>query len=186
MPQGAVRKPSHFLTTREVARLFETAGVARTERSITNWCLPNRTGIARLDCYFDPNERKYFITPESVNQAIGEEQAKAARTAPQPAPEPSNPEPPNRAESSARSKTAANDTDESSDDLRSLRQENLDLKITNRAKDMFIDQLQSERAAFAAERQTYVDKLLSSNHRVGQLEARMLQLSEGDSAEKAG
>ena len=74
------RKINHTLTVREVARMFEAAGVARTERSITNWCQASRTGIARLDSYFDPNERKYFITPESVNRAIQEEQSKAART----------------------------------------------------------------------------------------------------------
>ena len=65
---------------REVARLFEAAGVGRTERSIVNWGQPNKKGIARLDSYFDPNERKYFITPQSVEQAIAEEKAKAAKT----------------------------------------------------------------------------------------------------------
>jgi len=66
-----IRKPSEpkeycTLTVREVARLFEAAGVARTERSITNWCQPNKMGVARLENYFDPNERKYFISPKSV------------------------------------------------------------------------------------------------------------------------
>jgi hypothetical protein len=59
--------------------MFEDAGVARTERSITNWCQLNAQGIARLDAYYDPNERKYFITPQSVELAIAEEKAKAAR-----------------------------------------------------------------------------------------------------------
>ena len=54
------------MTVREVARLFEAAGVARTERSITNWCQPNKMGVARLENYFDPNERKYFISPKSA------------------------------------------------------------------------------------------------------------------------
>src|SRR4051794_557737 len=62
----SARKEGHTVTTREAARLFEAAGVARTERSIVNWCQANRTGIARLDAYYDPNERKYFITQESV------------------------------------------------------------------------------------------------------------------------
>ena len=70
------RRENHTLTVREVARLFEAAGVSRTERSITNWCQPNKTGIARLDAYLDPNERKYFITPESVEAAIQEELAR--------------------------------------------------------------------------------------------------------------
>src|SRR5258708_39154213 len=65
VPKPSERKESHTLTVREVARMFEEAGVARTERSIINWCQPNRVGVARLDCYLDPNERKYFITPQS-------------------------------------------------------------------------------------------------------------------------
>ena len=83
---GAMRNTSearenHTLTVREVARLFEAAGVSRTERSITNWCQPNKTGIARLDAYLDPNERKYFITPESVEAAIQEELARKKNAA---------------------------------------------------------------------------------------------------------
>ena len=60
--------------------MFETAGVARTERSIINWCQPNRQGIARLDSYYDPNERKYYITPQSVETAIQEEIQRTKKT----------------------------------------------------------------------------------------------------------
>src|SRR5579859_3233506 len=48
------RRENHTLSVREVARMFETAGVARTERSIINWCQLNGQGQARLDAYFDP------------------------------------------------------------------------------------------------------------------------------------
>ena len=58
---------------REAARKFETVGVARTERIIINWCQPNRQGITRLDSYYDPNERKYYIMPQSVEAVIQEE-----------------------------------------------------------------------------------------------------------------
>jgi hypothetical protein len=49
------RTESHTLTVREVARMFEDAGVARTERSIVNWCHPNKHGVSRLVrlCHFD-------------------------------------------------------------------------------------------------------------------------------------
>lgn len=57
--------------------MFEAAGVARTERSIVNWWQLNPHGVARLDACFDPNERKYFIIPGSVDSAIVEERAKA-------------------------------------------------------------------------------------------------------------
>jgi len=175
--RSGYRKPTHSLTVREVARLFEQAGVARTERSITNWCLPNRDGVPRLDSYFDPNERRYFITPESVRLAIEEEKAKARRA--QTAPPLHQPH--ESAPATDGSPTHAEAPGDRADaEVRQLRQEVLDLKITNRAKDLFIEQLREERAAFAGERQSFIDKLLASNHRQGQLEAQMLQLSKGD------
>lgn len=79
MPHSAERTENHTLTVREVARMFEAAGVARTERSITNWCRATAQGMARLDAHFDPNDRKYYITPQSVERAIAEEKAKMAR-----------------------------------------------------------------------------------------------------------
>ena len=50
-----------------------------------------------------------------------------------------------------------------------LEREIRDLKITNRAKDMFIEQLKGERSGF-------FEKLLSANRTVGQLEAKLHQL----------
>ena len=67
--------------------MFETAGVARTERSIINWCQPNCQGIARLDSYYDPNERKYYITPQSVEAVIQEEILRSNKTNETPASE---------------------------------------------------------------------------------------------------
>jgi hypothetical protein len=45
------RSEHHTLTVKEVSRLFSDAGVPRIERSIVNWCQPNRQGFARL-CLF--------------------------------------------------------------------------------------------------------------------------------------
>ena len=64
------RTENHTLTVREVARLFEQAGVPRTKRSIINWCRLNRHGVARLDSFFDENEGRYYITRQSVNRAV--------------------------------------------------------------------------------------------------------------------
>jgi hypothetical protein len=76
VPNVSERKENHVLTVHSVARMFEDAGVARTERSVTNWCQPDRNGVSRLDCFYDPNERKYYITPQSVERAIEEERSK--------------------------------------------------------------------------------------------------------------
>jgi hypothetical protein len=165
------RKENHILTVREVARMFEAAGVARTERSIVNWCQPNATGIARLDAYLDPNEGKYYITPQSVEAAIKEEQAKFAKTAP-----PSEPFRNEPLASEPAEKPRASRSEGNNEIVAELQKEIMDLKIANRGKDYFIEQLQKERDAFATERNNYVEKLMTFNRKVGELETRLLQL----------
>jgi hypothetical protein len=156
---------------REVARMFESAGVARTERSITNWCQPNRSGIARLDAYFDPNERKYFIAAKSVKQAIEEEKTKTAKGGELSEPAGSIP---NDAEDVLKGRESEPEIDTAS--VRALEQKIFDLSIMNSGKDYFIEQLQKEREGFAQERQGYVEKLMSFNRKVGELETKLLQL----------
>jgi hypothetical protein len=127
--------------------------------------------VAKLDSYFDPNERKYFITPESVEVAVKEEQHRV-----------------NAANTSKNAgvggeerpkQTTENETPTDSAS-RTLRQEIMDLKITNRAKDMFIEQLQKEHEGFALERQGYVEKLMTFNRKLGELETRLNQLESGN------
>jgi hypothetical protein len=172
VPNVSERKENHTLTVREVARLFEVAGVARTERSITNWCQPSRSGIARLDAYFDPNERRYFITPQSAELAIQEEKAKAVKRSNGPSELfgiiPNEPEKPEKHDEDA------SEADPSR--VKELEKENMDLKITNRAKDYFIEQLKGEREIFVQERQGYVEKLMDFNRKVGELETKLLRL----------
>lgn len=64
------------ITVREAARIFEEAGVPRTERAITNWCNQNTRGVTRLDCCYNENERKYYISPQSIERVIVEERRK--------------------------------------------------------------------------------------------------------------
>jgi len=155
----------HTLTVREVARMFEAAGVARTERSITNWCQANKTGIARLDSYFEPNERRYYISLQSVELAIKEEQAKAARTTDSGGHTESLP---NDSETDAGTLSPTKEASVDAD-FRTLEREVRDLKITNQAKDYYIERLEKERESF-------VEKLLMSSHQVGELEAKLFQL----------
>jgi hypothetical protein len=147
------------------------SGVARTERSIVNWCQPNRMGIARLDCYFDPNERRYFITPESVHIAIEEEKARANKGhAPSSGPGVGE-EPRVSAKNHPRFTDGRVPND--SEEVTELRKEIMDLKITNRGKDMFIEQLSKERTDF-------VERLIESSRMVGELETKLLQLGGPD------
>jgi len=161
------RKESHTLTVREVTRMFEAGGVARTERSIANWCQVNPQGVARLDAYFDPNERKYFITPQSVELAIAEEKAKAARNTPMaPAGTVQQDTEGGAGDPAANSKAG-------SERAKNLEKEVMDLKILNSGKDFVIQQLRQERDGF-------FQQLLESSRKVGELETRLLQLSAPD------
>jgi len=162
VPQVAERKENHTLTVRESARIFEVAGVARTERSIINWCQPNRQGIARLDSYFDPNERKYYITPQSVEAVIQEEIQRVNKSS-----EPSTSEP--FGTPVAHVKHPGNTSVADEKRLKELEREIFDLQIANRGKDYLIDQLKGERTSF-------FNELLSANRTVGQLETRLNQL----------
>jgi hypothetical protein len=159
VPQGAERKENHTLTVRETARMFEAAGVARTERSVINWCQPNRQGITRLDCYYDPNERKYYITPQSVEAVIQEKIQRVNKS--------------NEVSTSetfgspvAHVKHSGNANVAEDKRLKELEREILDLKIANRGKDYLIDELNKERKSF-------FDQLLHANRTVGQLESKM-------------
>jgi signal recognition particle GTPase len=164
VPQATERKENHTLTVRETARMFEAAGVARTERSVINWCQPNRQGITRLDCYYDPNERKYYVTPQSVEAVIQEEIQRAKKSI-----EPSSSE--DFGNSVTHVKHPRNVTSADSRILQELEREILDLKIANRGKDYLISELNKER-------KTFFDQLLVANRTVGQLETKLNQLDE--------
>lgn len=65
-----------------------------------------------------------------------------------------------------------------SERVRELEREVMDLKISNRGKDFFIEQLKSGYEAFAQERQGYVEKLMTFNCRLDELENKLLQLDQ--------
>jgi hypothetical protein len=174
---GAERTEQHTLTVREVARLFEEAGVPRTERSIINWCQTNHQGVARLDCFFDTNERKYFITPQSVELAIREEQAKQAAsgqaTATRYGTEPVR-----------KSAEDHSSTGQNGEETGALRNKLRDLEITNRVKDQVIGMMEKERDRLMGERENQVRELMVQSHRIGQLETQLLQLNPATQAVK--
>lgn len=175
-PNTSERKENHTLTVREAARMFEHAGVARTERSIINWCHPDQHGISRLDCFYDANERKYFITPQSVERAIEEEQAKIkAGTIPQPSETTQHIPNGGTSERHGREKED-HETVEHTKQAKEFEQEIMDLKITNKAKDYFIEQLQEDRERFVQEREQFVQRLVTQSQTIGELKTQLLQL----------
>ena len=164
------RTESHTLTVREVARIFEEAGVARTERSIINWCQPNPQGVARLDAYYDIEERRWFITRESVQRVIAEERAKSAKhgeslpKAAERVAEPGGLREPNGGGA------ITSDTEPPSERLKELEKKVMDLRILNNGKDFFIEQLRNERGEF-------IQQLVEGSRRIGELETELRQLS---------
>ena len=177
IPNLSERKENHILTAREVTRMFEEASVSRTERSIINWCHPDKHGVSRLDAYYDPNERKYFITPQSVERAIQEEQAKAKTSTMPDASETAQRGLPNGAASAVREREeAGHETFEDRRRVRELEQEILDLKITNKGKDYFLEQLKADRERDAQERAHLTQQLIAQSRAIGELETRLLQL----------
>jgi hypothetical protein len=173
LPKAAAKTEQHTLTVREVARLFESHGVSRTERSITNWCQPNRQGIARLDAFFDENEGRYYITPQSVSLAIEEEKSRNAGA--QNATEIKNAGVPKPAED-PRADTPPPIVEEGR--AKELERQNRDLEITNRMKDAYIEKLESER-------EKHVDKMIGMSRYVGQLETQVMQLGGHASGEES-
>lgn len=159
LPHTPERTDNHSLTVREVAR---------TERSIVNWCQPNPQGLARLDAYFDMNDCRWFITPQSVESAIAEEQAKAAKSGQSPTePVAAIPQSSEVGKDAVRSCPSAG---AGADNSTGVEKELMDLRILNRGKDYFIEQLQKERDAM-------LEKLVSGGHRIGELETRLQQLA---------
>ena len=162
--QVAERKENHTLTVRETARMFEAAGVARTERSVINWCQPNRQGITRLDSYYDPNERKYYITPQSVEAVIQEEIQRSNKSS-----APSTSEPFGSPVAHVKHFTTEKMMPHVEQKVQELEREVQNLKIANEVKDKFIALMKNERTGF-------IDKLITANRAMGQLETKLNQL----------
>jgi hypothetical protein len=165
IPQVAERKENHTLTVRETARMFEATGAARTERSIINWCQPNRQGIARLDSYFDPNERKYYITPQSVEAVIQEEVQRAKKSS-----QPGDSEGFGSGVTHVKHSSAAGGA--ARPDIEELKREVANLKLTNQVKDQFIQVLKTERFEF-------IERLQNASRITGQLETKLNLLDKG-------
>lgn len=179
MPKSAERTDGHTLTVREVARMFEDAGVARTERSIINWCQLNKLGVARLDAYFDPNERRYFITGQSVELAIQEEQAKTAKQSGLTETSDSL-----RKDAEWHSDDSNSSLTRDKEEIEELKREIMNLTITDRVKDHAIKQYEKDRSQFAQERKEYIEQLMTCHRQIGTLETQLLQLNPSRSADE--
>jgi len=129
-----------------------------------------------LDCYFDPNERRYLLTslrnwPSKKNKPKQlknqwNNHLSLAKSFPK--------------DSERRFESTTTHSSSKEREIKSLEQEIMDLKITNKGKDYFIEQLRKEREGFDIERKEYVEKLMNFNRKVGELETKLLTAERAD------
>ena len=164
-PKFKKRTADHNTTVRTAAKSLEASGHPITERTIINWCYPAKHGSAKLDCAWDENLGKYFITQASLEKAIADmptaqpsEQPPILQKDPQSDSE-SDAELPKRKEQSSEEVQKGSESEDtvsveeadqpppsgnnSNAELRELRRLTFEQEHTIRGKDIVIDQLQA-------------------------------------------
>ena len=185
---SATRTEAHSLTTREVMKIFEAAGIPRAQRSIERYCQQGD-----LDCLPDAIERRQYITRESVDTLIGQlkelaarhQQASAEQMSTTPDDTPRQPPtddamkhgtPEKRDE-----KHAAGEDDKAVEAMKArikeLEVQNLNLEIGKRASEQFVGMLREE---ITQQVQVFSTQLTQTSRRVGQLETEMRLLKAPD------
>ncbi len=166
----------HNLTIKTASALFATFGVPRSPRSVQGFCKDGHIDCIRAK---GPNGDRYFVNQKSVEQyatelkqievvgkiasdepfeheretARGSAQERAAVT-------------PERASNHSLSEDHG---EPSTDTIKALRDENLNLRIDNRAKEQFINQL-------VEDRNSLMQSVQDVNYRLGAADARVQQL----------
>lgn len=168
-PSAEYEGGNFSLIMEEVYVRFENAGERRSVRMIAEYC---KTG--ELICYYDSDDKRWHITPESVHSKIEKIKALNARK-PQGVTESIAQEDskdftahqrPTSSTAEARTSAEAQELERT---VKELTQENMDLKITNRGKDYFIEQLKNERDAM-------IEKVEHGSRLIGELQTKLLQL----------
>lgn len=156
-----------YIVMEDAYAMFDSEGERRSVRMIAEYC---KTG--ELVCSYDSDDKRWHITQESVENKIKKIKALNARKVARP--------PQSTSEHFSERPAAPQSTPEAvqpksdaayppADDMKKLEREILDLKILNRGKDYFIEQLQKEREDF-------ITRIETSSHLIGQLETKLLQL----------
>lgn len=178
-PKGATsRSPDHTLTVKDVLEELEQASVARTERSIINWLVKNKHGIARLDGYYDQEEHKWYITPQSVRRLIEEEQKKRGVPFGKPSEDERNSSEILRNGSEKLRNTSEfvpkqEETDpieiNKNKRINALERENYQLRVSNGASEHIIKHYEEVQAKM-------LDQIMGQSKQIGELETKLLQL----------
>ncbi len=182
-PKMKERRSDHITTVRTAAKTLEAAGYPITERTIINWCRPAKDGSAKLDCAFDDTEKKYFITRESLEQAMVD-----MRKANPPQPLPNFSEVPKEPDTNSEgapkvSEKEGSDSENGSGkingsedpqtELRRLRRQAIDDANKIEAKDTMIDEFQKGIEKLV---DSFTERLSAQSESVGELKAEVKQL----------
>ena len=190
------RSEFHTLTTRDVMKIFEEAGLPRNQRSIERYCKDNK-----LDCYADSDEQRYYITRASVDRLIGQLKEIQARH-----PQANLSPPPQMSATSGAdverqrptlmqdADTVKRTTDEKRESetakeeyekkMKELKDKIFNLEVDKRAKDQVVtmlrDQLKDDRDHYGQLLVQHTNKIAKYGRRLGQLETEVKQLKAPD------
>lgn len=160
--------PDYSLSVEEASALCCEAGVPRSPRTLMRYC-----AHGHLDCRKVDTERneKYLISRSSLERRIQELQQVATTGHVESQRDTTRHDAPSRDTSRSDEQSA-----ELEEKVKELEAENLDLKITNKAKDQLIQLVREERVGF-------IEQLTAATRRMGQLEERLqLMAPRNDSA----
>jgi hypothetical protein len=185
---SATRTEAHTLTTREVMKIFESAGIPRAQRSIERYC---QQGY--LDCLPDAIERRQYITQASVETLIGQLKELAARHQ-KVSEEQMSPTADDDMERRAATHENGEGVKRSAPDkreekqhegeyeariqelearLKEMENEKLNLEIDKRVREQMVGMLREQ---MTQQTQVFSTELTQQSRRVGQLETEMRQL----------
>ena len=185
---SATRTDAHTLTTREVMKMFEAAGIPRAQRSIERYCQQGD-----LDCLPDAIERRQYITQASVDTLIGQLKELAARhqnanaeqrsptpdddTQQQPATTENNASVKHSTPEKQSEKHARGEYEDRMQEMevrmKELENQNFNLEIDKRARDQIVSMLRDQ---MSQQTKVFSTELTQQSRRVGQLETEMRQL----------
>ena len=160
----------YTLTVDEASRLFSNAGVPRSPRTIDRYCKSGHLVCMKIET--ERNE-KYLITQDSVTERITELQQVVPTGHVQTEHDTSRhveTQPDMSRHDTTHQQISDDEKRKLEARIKELELENVDLKIANRGKDYFVEELKNERERFEAERKELVQQLIHHSHRVGELE----------------
>jgi DNA repair exonuclease SbcCD ATPase subunit len=168
------RREEHNMTSREALKMFENSGLMRSQRSIERYCRDEK-----LDCFFDADEQRYYITRASAERLIGQLKEIMARHEQLPDVVPG---PTSTANASRQAPPPVNEEHEAAHaaKLKELEDKVFNLEIDKRVRDQFViqlkDQVNADRQFYTQQLKEYTQQLVDYSRQVGELETKLKQL----------